>query len=336
MATERQLKLLNIIVSIYVKDGEPVSSATVLESLGDIKLSSASIRNEMAELEKEGYIVKLDSTSSRTSGRTPTRKGYEHYLKHIKTNPESIISIKKELDKILSNRKSGIDDILESALGLINESTNTLTISKDTKSDNRLLDINTYEVSEEKVLVIIVTSSGEVINKEIPLDGIKFKDFEKVIKTYSKRLRGVRIEEVSEQLVSLREIISIEVQDAEDKFQNMIKLMFTTLLGHATNYQGMNSLITSDTLDVKTQIKTIFKMIEDNSIWDLINDEGTIETEASGITVDMDVIDGVSVVNKTIDIGDRNKQLTIVGSKNQDYEKLFSMLEYLENKLKGI
>lgn len=336
MATERQLKILNSIVDIYVRTGEPVSSSTVLEKSSELQISSATARNEMVQLEEEGYITKLDSSSSRTSGRIPTTLGYQHYLKHIKTNPNSILSVKKKLDKILNNRKESIDKILKEAMKVINESTNTLTISNDAlDQENKLLDINVYSKNDETAIVIIVTSQGNVINKEVNLNGIKYSDFEKVIKTYSKRLKDTKISELDNSLESLQEIIKIQVEGQEEKFQDMIKVLFSTITYNRKNYSGMNSLITATNLDLEKQVKVIFQMIEDNSIWDLISEEGSIETTTSGITVDMDFIDGVSVVKKNINLKDKNKQLTILGSKNQNYEKLFSMLDYLDKMIGG-
>ncbi len=335
MATDRQLELLNLIVSSYIKTGEPVSSGQILETNPELNLSSATIRNEMVELDKEGYIVKLDSSSSRTSGRMPTNKGYEHYLKTIKTNPNSIVSIKAKLDDLFSKRKDGVDKVISDAMKLINESTNTLTITKDDSSSETIVDINSYPVGEDKAVIIVVTSSGKVINNETSLKGINYKDFSKAIVTFAKRLKDANVSELKDTLNNMSEIISIEIKEIEDKFQEVIKLLINKLVTSSNKYQGMNSLITADSLDVKNQISTIFKMIENNSIWDLLSDDGTISNDMSGVTIDVDVIDGVSVVKKDINIGNTHKQLTIVGSKKQDYEKLFSMLAYLEDKIGG-
>lgn len=335
MVTDRQLELLTLIVNMYVRTGDPVSSGSLLEHNIDLNLSSATIRNEMVELEKEGYIIKSDSSSSRTSGRIPTKKGYEYFLKNVKTNPDSIVAIKKKLDTVLKNRKENIDNVLKEAMKLINESTNTLTISKDDSRDYRLQDINCYPTQEGKALVILITNSGEVINNEIELNGIEYSEFEKAIKVFAKRLNGTSIEELKDSSNSLKEILSLQIQGMEDKFQEIIKLMFSKLESGQAQYSGMNSLVVANDLDVKTQVQAIFTMIENNSIWELLDNDSSIKTETSGITVDMDIIDGVSVVKKSIDLGLKNKQLTIVGSKNQDYEKLFTMLEYLEDKLKG-
>lgn len=334
MATERQLELLIKIVGTYVKNGEPVSSANVLENNHDLKLSSATIRNEMVELENEKYLFKLDSSSSRTSGRIPTDKGYKYYLENLKTNPNSIVSIKSKLDEILKERKNNIDNTLKEAINLISEFTNTLTITKENNFETKILDINLYPKGENKAIIIIVTTEGDVVNNEIELKETSFEDFSKVINAFSKRLKDVRIKDLDNTTEFLKDIFKINADIMEDRFQDMIKVMFSKLINVATNYQGLNSLVTTNSVNIQEQIKQIFRMIENNSIWDLINDEGSIETDTNGVTVDMNLIDGMSVINKSINYGDKNKHLTILGSKNQDYEKIFSILEYLDEKLK--
>lgn len=333
MLTERQEQLLILIVADYVKTAEPVSSGGILEKNPEFDYSSALIRKEMKILEDEGYITKLDSSSSRTSGRVPTNKGYELYLRTLKTNPDSILSIKEKLDKLLKERKDDIDNLLQDAMELINESTNTLTISKDVNSEERIVDINTYQIREGWAIIVVVTSTGNVINNETNLNGIKFSDFSKAIGILSKRIKDISIVDLKQTLNNIKEIASIEIKEIEDKFQEVVKLLISKILNSNSKIKGMNSLITSSTLDVKTQIGSIFKMIENNSIWDLIKNDGTITNDMSGTTIDVDALDGVSVVKKDINIGDRKRELTILGSKNQDYEKLFSMLEYLGKKL---
>ncbi len=335
MATERQLELLNLIVASYVRNGEPISSGALLDAYPNLKLSSATIRNEMVELENGGYITKSDSSSSRTSGRIPTNKGYEHYLSRIKNNPDSILSIKEKLDEILSKRSGDIDRILSDAMSLINDSTNTLTITKNNDVNEKIVDINTYPVGEEKALIIVVTSLGNVINNEIKLTDVKYEEFSKAIHALGQRIKGVSLSQLDDTLSNVKEIIQIEIKELEDKFQDLVKILVAKILSSSNKYQGMNSLVTADTLDVKKQVSAIFKMIENNSIWDLISEDGKIANEVNGVTVDVESIDGVSVVKKKIDLGDSKKELTIVGSKNQDYEKLFSMLKYLEDMIGG-
>lgn len=337
MATDRQLELLSLITETYVRTGEPVGSNALIERHSEINLSSATIRNEMAVLEDEGYITKSDSSSLRTSGRVPTKKGYEYYIQHIKTNPESFIAIKTKLDKVLNDRKEDIDNVLKEAMIIINDITNTLTITKENNDDNNLQAINTFPVGEDKAVVIIVTTSGKVINNEINLGDIKYSDFAKVIKTYEKRLVDTPINDLNSSLSSLAEILSIQVKGMEDKFQEVIKLMFARIADtREANYSGLNSLVSASNIDVQNQVKMIFKMIENNSIWDILEKNGDkIEAEESGITVDMESLDGISVVKKSINLGDKSKELTIVGSKYQNYERLFSLLDYLEKAIKG-
>ncbi len=334
MATERQLNILNEIVDIYVKNGEPVSSAQVLEKINNIKISSATIRNEMVVLDEEGYLYKLDEKFSRTSGRIPSNKAYEHYLKYIKTNPRSILTIKKKLDEILKKRKDNIDILLEEALELINESTNTLTISVDNSFSNKLIDIKIYKITSDKAMLIIISSNGEVIKKELDLNKNTFKDFETVVNLLAKRLINIPIDDLEKNSNLLKEVISLKINGIEDKFQEIIKTMFSKIINQNSKYTGMNNLISKENSNIEKQIKSIFKMIENNSIWELLDKKNSIKSNNSEIFIDIDLIDGISIVNKKIHYGNKNKELTILGSKNQDYEKLFSMLEYLDKIVK--
>ncbi|BDU67575.1 MAG: heat-inducible transcription repressor HrcA [Candidatus Tyloplasma litorale] len=338
MATERQLELLKIIVSIYVKNGDPVSSQAILEiDDNHINLSSATIRKEMLELENEGYIYKLNSSSSRTSGRIPTNKGYEYYLSKIETNPNTFSSIKSKLDKILKDRFYDIEDTLNKAMSLINDATKTLTISKEFKNNtsSTIIDINCYKINDEKAIVVLITSNGEVVKKEIQLNSISFEEFEKSLLSFSKRVIGTSINEIEKSLTNLNKILSIKLKGMEEQFQNIIKFLFEKTVVENTTFQGMNNLVLYENPNVKKQIGLIFKMIENNSIWDFIHDDGKIFNNFSGVTIDMDTVEGLSIVNKSIAIGEnKHKQFKILGEKNQDYVKLFSMLEYLEKKLK--
>jgi heat-inducible transcriptional repressor len=79
--TERDLVILRLIVDVYVRDGSPVSSQAVREA--GLSLSTATIRNAMVRLERDGYIAKPHTSS----GRVPTDEGYRAYVDHIETRP---------------------------------------------------------------------------------------------------------------------------------------------------------------------------------------------------------------------------------------------------------
>jgi len=266
IATERQLNLLSIIVDIYVKTGSPVSSGQVLNYHQDINISSATIRYEMVSLEEEGYLYKQDISASRTSARVPTNKAYEYYLENLKTNPSSIKLIQSKLDSIFKQRKDNIDSLLKEALEVINESTNTLTISTDEYITNTIIDIKTYKLSDKAATIVIITSNGEVVNKEIDISKVEFSEFETVINIFSKRLINTPINDIKNNSISLKEILEFKVKGLEYEFQTIINEMFAQIVRLNTKFTGMNSLISAENIDAQTQIKTIFKMIENNSI----------------------------------------------------------------------
>jgi len=289
----------------------------------------------MVSLEKEGYLYKQDISASRTSGRVPTNKAYEHYLENLQTNPSSIKLIQVKLDDIFERRKGDIDALLKESLEVINDSTSTLTISTDESVTNTLMDIKTYKLSEKKATIVIITSNGEVTNREVDISQMAFTEFETIVKLFSKRLIGTPISDIQNNSNSLKQVLEFQVKGLEGKFQEIINEMFAQIVRLNSKFTGMNSLISSNNLDAQTQIKTIFKMIENNSIWSLLDKKDLIHSRESGITIDIDSIDGVSMVNKEINYEGHNRKITVFGSRNQDYTKLFSMLEYLEKMIKG-
>lgn len=334
MATDRQLEVLNIIVDLYIKSGKEVSSNQVLEFDKSVNLSSATIRNEMRALEKEGFLYKLDASSLRTSGRIPTPKGYEYYLTHIKSNPNTLMSIKSQLDEVFKKRSDDINETFKKALKIINDSTGTLTLRKSELKNEKLKDLKVYNIESNKALVIIITYSEEVINRTIDLEETPFNDFKTLIGIFGSRLKDIPLVDLVKTSISLKEIIELNIKGMENKFQTIINFMFSNLVETKFDYSGMNNLVDSKHSETQEQIKNIFEMIENNSIWSLIKDKVPIETTFNDITVDVESINGVSMVNKKIDLKGKSNKITIVGSKYQDYEKLFTMLDYLEKKIK--
>lgn len=106
MLTERQKKLLHLIIESYIKEARPIASDFLVKKIGGKKVSSATVRNDMAMLEKQGYIVQPHTSA----GRVPTVKAYEYYVgNYVITkearNSKSKIQIKFQIQKIKDARQ---------------------------------------------------------------------------------------------------------------------------------------------------------------------------------------------------------------------------------------
>ena len=331
MATERQLWLLELTVAEYLKTGQPVSSATVLKE-NDLKISSATIRNDFKILEDEGYLEK----GYKKAGRVPTNKGYEYYINNIKTNEDSSENVKRRLKQLFDNRKLNNKELMEQVLEVINESTSTLAITQEV-DDSRLIDMKIYELDNNKALVVAVASNGKVNNVEVDLEEVKFSEFKKATEIIFNRVAGVRVEDASERTKAVTSLVNEEVDKLEDRFQGVVTKVVNKLIERTNiKYTGVSNVVNSQHLNSKKQIKAILHSVETNSIWDILDKSDKVSSNNSTVSIDMKDknFEGVAAVDREINYGDGRARITIIGSKNQEYEKIFSALDYLEDKLK--
>ena len=162
MLTERQNKILKLIITEYIKLARPVGSNLICKRL---KCSSATVRNEMASLEELGLLEKTHTSS----GRVPSEKGYRDYLMQPKElNGEDML----KLQIIFNNQQLELNDYLSESLKLISDMTSyTSIVLGGTSHDNKLKEISVVPIDNENLIVIVVTDKGHVENKKITLNG---------------------------------------------------------------------------------------------------------------------------------------------------------------------
>ena len=162
--TERQVKILKLIVDEYVKTAEPVGSNNLTEILD---VSSATIRNEMSILEDLGYIEKTHTSS----GRIPSEKGYRYYIETVAKTIEEDTDGYFEFDKIFSNKEAERDFIIKEAINLLSEATNCTAISLGPNAYNsKVKKVQLVQLSSTHGLILVITNYGYVESKEININ----------------------------------------------------------------------------------------------------------------------------------------------------------------------
>ena len=169
---ERQEAILRDIVENYISDFKPVSSKSLVDKFN---VSSATIRNDMAELEELGFIEK-EHTSS---GRIPSEKGYRYYVENLmkpkEMNGEEVL----KLQTILSNNSLVVSDAISKCMEIISDITHyTSVVIGDSAKNATLkqisiipLDNNMDKDGYKKVVAVLVTNQGDVENKQVNVDG---------------------------------------------------------------------------------------------------------------------------------------------------------------------
>ena len=153
---ERKEQILREIVEAYVRHGEPVGSKNVADG-AELGVSSATIRNEMAILEREGYI----SHPHTSAGRIPTDKGYRYYVDVLAPRVASAPKRRKEIERNLTGAYSALDELLERTSQLLSELTDyTSLAASPTSHTTRLRRVELVRLGSQRLLLVCVGDDG--------------------------------------------------------------------------------------------------------------------------------------------------------------------------------
>ncbi len=156
---DRKYQILQAIIRTYLETGEPVGSRTI-SKYTDLNLSSATIRNEMADLEELGYIVQPHTSA----GRIPSDKGYRFYVDQMLADKEKAVD---ELNKTLLEKSDQLDKLLEQAAkALANTTEYAAMISSPQQHGNKVKFIQLSRVDTKHILLVIV-GEGNIIKNTI-------------------------------------------------------------------------------------------------------------------------------------------------------------------------
>lgn len=335
---ERKQKILEAIIRNYMETGEPVGSRTV-SKYTDLNLSSATIRNEMSDLEEMGYILQPHTSA----GRIPSDKAYRLYVDTILQRKDEEVSEMKEL---MVEKADKIDLLLQQVAKLLAQNTNyTSMVTKPKYQHKRIKFIQLNQMSERQLLVIVVLDNNHVSNKFInlmtdadenviaqmnflmntALTGLDFTEINMAIMQQIKEKAG----EYGELASSILDCIS-EVMTEEDDSE-----IYTS---------GATNILKYPELSDKEKMTGLLSTFEEKqmlSAW--ANDEPPEDDKEHGTQVyigeesPVESMKDCSVVTATYRIKEGvYGKIGIVGPKRMDYEKVVGTLENCMQQLDDI
>ncbi|MDP4110127.1 MAG: heat-inducible transcriptional repressor HrcA, partial [Bacillota bacterium] len=197
--SERKKIILKAIIEDYIASAEPVGSKSIARR-SDLNLSSATIRNEMAELEEMGYLEKQHTSS----GRVPSPLGYRLYVNELMDRYRLSMQEIFDVRQALNLRVQELDRLISEAGRLISELTNHTTVALTPKTDKvyiRRLDIVT--VDSHSFVIVLVTNAGIVHNKLVKLQAsISEEDIAALNIALNQSFSGLSLSQISNELLS--------------------------------------------------------------------------------------------------------------------------------------
>ena len=330
---ERKTKILQAIIKNYLETGEPVGSRTISKDT-DLNLSSATIRNEMSDLEEMGYIIQPHTSA----GRIPSDKGYRFYVDPLMEAKEREVA---EVKEMLLERQDKLEDMLKAVVKVLARDTQYATmITAPTTHLNKLKFVQLSRVDSEHLLAVVVIE-GNIIRNRI-IDVYEEIDDETILKLnmlLNTQLGGLAIEEINLSMVAkMKQQAGIH----SDVVSGVIDEVILTL-SEDKNLEvytsGTNNIFKYPELaDHENASRLISAFEEKDVLGDIIQSESA--SEETGIQVyiggenKVQSMQDCSVVTAVYDLGDGMKgTIGIVGPKRMDYDKVVGTLKTIKTKL---
>ena len=334
---ERTIKILNAIIQTYLETGEPVGSRTI-SRFTDLKLSSATIRNEMSDLEEMGYILQPHTSA----GRIPSDKGYRFYVDNLmKVKSEEVV----RQNEVMVQKVDKLEQVLKQVVKLLATNTNYASLITAPQSQkNKLKFIQLTRVNEEQILAVMMLEGNIIKNKILTVD--ELVEEEEVVKlnlllnTY---LQGLSLQEINMELLQtmkrqaqghrkiIGDLIDTIVEAIQEEDDTEIYTSGTTnllkypeladrekagqLLYTLEEKQGLNELITAGENDENKHGIQVY-----------IGSESPVQSmkDCSIVTATYELEEGVQGT------------IGIIGPKRMDYKKVVNNLETVMTQLDTI
>ena len=331
---ERKTKILNAIIRNYLDTGEPVGSRTI-SKYSDLNLSSATIRNEMSDLEELGYILQPHTSA----GRIPSDKGYRFYVDNLMKEKDQEVT---EMKEFMIEHTERMEQVLKQMAKVLAANTNyTAMITAPSYQRNKVKFLQLSQVDEEQLLAVIVTEGNLVKNKMISTrEALDNETLLKLNILLNTSLNGLSAEQINlgtiarlKEQAGIHSNIVSDVLDAlagafqEDEDLEVYTSGPTNILKYPELSDSQKASELLNAFEEKKQLVTLVNETlasqEQTGIQVYIGDESPIQN-----------MKDCSVVTATYQLGEGMKgTIGIIGPKRMDYENVVDNLKTLKNQL---
>ncbi len=334
---ERKRTILFAIIKTYLETGEPVGSRTI-SKFTNLNLSSATIRNEMSDLEEMGYIIQPHTSA----GRIPSDKGYRFYVDQLMADKEREVD---EMKEILIEKADKMEQMLKTAARSLAVNTNYATmISAPQIHRNKLKFIQLSRMDQNKIVAVIVVEGNIIKNEIIDVDGeLSDETLLKLNILLNTSLNGLSIDEINLAIIAhMKEQAGIH----SDLVNNVIDAVADAIRADEDleiYTSGANNIFKYPELSDHEKASEIISAFEEKKQLTEIVQETLAKGEPQGIQVyigeetPMQSMKDCSIVTATYEL-DEGMQGTIgiIGPKRMDYDKVLSTLKALKSQLDSV
>lgn len=327
MISERQLKILKWIVEEYVRTAEPVGSK-IISNHPDFQFSSATIRNDMAVLEEQGYVLKTHTSS----GRVPSVKGYKLYVSEVINHKDETEEFPM-IDEIFKRNETSKDDAIKESMSLVSQLTNYASVALGSGSYNaKIKNLQIVKLSEYSAVMVMVTDQGYVESKKIIIpDSINFRDIEIVIKLLNDNLHDCSISDIDNRLKNIQAFNSIQRSiDYYDELIGVFVRAVSDMVQDKYFVSGQTNILNFPEFNDLEKVKSIINIMNERDILNVVSINNTDITVKIGNDNQIKAMQDCTVI--TVPYCNSNGErgaIAVIGPTRMEYQKVIPLLDYI-------
>lgn len=328
--SKRKQQILKAIVDAHINHGEPVGSKYLSQDVG-ISASSATIRNEMAELEELGYLVQPHTSA----GRVPSVLGYRYYVDAL---VKQYADTKSEIDEInerLRYKLTEMDEILAQASHLASSFTDYTGIAfKTGVGKARINRFDAVFISPHSFHLVMTFSEDTVKSKTISLGfTIMRSDVTKLVEAANIYLVNLTSDEITMPIImKLEAVMSASAAIVHPTIKAIYEAM-SELDTSDIKVEGVNKLLNYPEYSDVSKLRELLGVIEQkDKLLDVISAKQTTDDGINvyiGTGSDGDVMGDTTVIFKNISVGENRVAIGVIGPRRMDYQKVIEMINKL-------
>lgn len=331
---DRKLRILKVIIDDYIHTAQPVGSRTISKK-PSVAVSSATIRNEMADLEELGLLMQPHTSA----GRVPSDLGYRLYVNLVKDQYELKSEQKAMVQSLLVSNAIEVEDIIKHAVSLLHQLTGlTTVISLPLFKKSKLVNMKIVKINEKKALLILVSDTGVVKNISLGIDDLGQEVLDLIANCLLSRFKNTAIE-----AINVREIFTIKQNlgaygDVIDYLIPILRDSLKEIKDFEVYVDGVNSVfqlpefsdiqIAKRFLDMMSDKDLIFRVLEDAS-------EGLIVRIGSENA--LEELNNLTVIAAPYKFNGQNDgRIGVIGPTRMNYDHVMVTVQYLADTLTNI
>ena len=330
--TNRQNVIFKTIVEEFTRTAEPIGSKTLMNLL-DFPVSSATIRNEMAALEKVGLLEKTHTSS----GRIPSSKGYRYYVENLlETNLD--VPMQQTMKTYFTQRHYSIDDVVSKSCDILSEMTNLTSIALGPDCEDQCLHhVQLVPVNEKSAVAIIVTNKGHTENKFFQFkEEVSTDDLKKCTDLLNDKLVGTPICQVVDRMNDIHPIMAATLVRHEVLFEAFVTA-FMKFAQDRIKVSGRGNMLFQPEFSDLNRLKELMNVLENgHMIKEWTNKESNVSVRI-GNRKELTQIGDCSIISAKFHYSDSEEgQLMVVGPNRMQYSKVVGLMDYMTNVIEDI